>query len=70
MKSLMDYISETQAGYALLVAGVVLLLNTFGILESWLKSFIIVGALYMIYRGLEKTHLIAKITALFNKIKK
>jgi len=51
MKSL-EKISDRHKGILLVVAGTILLLNTLGILQAWLNTFLIVGALAMIAYGI------------------
>lgn len=63
----MIYFSDTHKGIIMMIAGIVLLLHTLGILQQWLSFFLIAGSLYMIGYGFYKSGYTSQLLALLNK---
>lgn len=53
-------LSDSQKGYASLIMGVILLLNTLGWFTKWLGGIVMFYAVFLIVYGVLKTHLVKK----------
>jgi hypothetical protein len=62
-------LSDVQKGTIFLIGGIVLLLNTLGVLTCWLRTLIIIGAIVMIIQGFLMTGYHKKLMDIFNKQK-
>lgn len=62
-----NYISHEIRGYICVAFGVVLLLHTFGILEQWFKTFLVVFAVGFIIHGLIEANVWQRVRELTKK---
>ncbi len=70
MERIFNYLlSEAQKGVALIIAGIILLLHTLGIIERGLDIIIIIGSLYMIVLGCYKMQYHKKVLAFLQQRK-
>jgi hypothetical protein len=66
---LLSFLPEIYQGIIIMIAGIILLLHTLGIIERGLDYLIMGGAIYMIILGFVKIDGIEKIRKLFTKKK-
>jgi hypothetical protein len=67
MCNLFENIPHTVKGTALMIAGLLLLLHTLGVLTSWIYYFLIGGSIFMIVYGFFLAGLPHKIECLISK---
>ncbi|MCX5922708.1 MAG: hypothetical protein NTX86_05285 [Candidatus Dependentiae bacterium] len=67
MFNLFNGLSDRNKGILLVATGIVLLLNTLGVLEKYLHVLVIIGAIYMIVVGLIKLEVHTRVMELMNK---